>query len=276
MVEAMRLAFADARQYVADLATDPAPIDWLLSDAYAAERRALISPDAAMQPPSFGTPPAGSDTVYLSVVDGQGNACSFINSLYTGFGSGIVAQGYGFFLQSRGALFTLEDGHPNVLAPNKRPYHTIIPAMATQRRRTVGVVRRDGRLHAAAGTFPDDGRHDRRRPQSAGGAQPPALVSRKRHGRQRAGARRRHSRSARWRRWRNWGIACARSAARGAACSATGRSSGATPKAACCSAAATRARMDRPPPIKAVRGSLAQNLNQGDTCFRRPMLEASS
>ncbi len=132
MVEAMRLAFADARQYVADLATNPAPVDWLLSDAYAAERRALIQPDAAMQPPSFGTPPAGSDTVYLSAADGYGNACSFINSNYTGFGSGIVAGEAGFWLQSRGALFTLEEGHPNVLAPNKRPYHTIIPAMATQ------------------------------------------------------------------------------------------------------------------------------------------------
>ena len=130
MVEAMRLAFADARQYVADLATDPAPVDWLLSAPYAASRRALISPVSAMQPPSFGIPPAGSDTVYLSVVDGQGNACSFINSLYTGFGSGIVANG--FFLQSRGALFELEEGHPNALAPNKRPYHTIIPAMGTK------------------------------------------------------------------------------------------------------------------------------------------------
>ncbi len=139
MVEAMRLAFADARQYVADLATDPAPVDWLLSQEYADERRKLISRELAMLPPSFGTPPFGSDTVYLSVVDGEGNACSFINSLYTGFGSGIVAEGFGsgitvggFFLQSRGALFTLEAGHPNVLAPNKRPYHTIIPAMATQ------------------------------------------------------------------------------------------------------------------------------------------------
>ncbi len=150
MVESMRLAFADARQYVADLATNPPPMEWLLSDAYAAERRALISVDAAMQPPSFGTPPEASDTVYLTAVDGQGNACSFINSLYTGFGSGIVADGFGsgitaggFFLQSRGALFTLEAGHPNELAGGKRPYHTIIPAMAT----------RDGALWASLGVM---------------------------------------------------------------------------------------------------------------------------
>ena len=130
MVEAMRLAFADARQYVADAATHPAPVAGLLSAAYADERRALIRPNAAMQPPSYGLPMGGSDTVYLSVVDGQGNACSFINSLYTGFGTGIVARGTGVFLQSRGALFSLEAGHPNELAPNKRPFHTIIPALA--------------------------------------------------------------------------------------------------------------------------------------------------
>lgn len=131
MVEAMRLAFADARRYVADQSTNPAPVDWLLSAEYASQRRALIS-SQAIQPPSFGKPLAGSDTVYLSVVDGQGNACSFINSLYMGFGSGIVAKGAGFFLQNRGALFNLEADHPNVLAPGKRPYHTIIPAMATR------------------------------------------------------------------------------------------------------------------------------------------------
>ncbi len=141
MVEAMRLAFADARQYVADMATNPAPLAGLLSPGYADERRALISPDAAMQPPSFGLPLGGSDTVYLSAADGQGNACSFINSLYTGFGSGIAA--HGFFLQSRGALFSLEAGHPNELAPRKRPYHTIIPAMAT----------RDGDLWASFGVM---------------------------------------------------------------------------------------------------------------------------
>lgn len=143
MVEAMRLAFADAQHYVADLATNPAPVDWLLSDAYAGERRAMIRRDAAMQPPSYGMPMAGSDTVYLSVVDGQGNACSFINSLYMGFGTGIVAKGTGVFLQNRGALFSLEAGHPNELAPNKRPYHTIIPAMLV----------RDGELYASLGVM---------------------------------------------------------------------------------------------------------------------------
>jgi gamma-glutamyltranspeptidase/glutathione hydrolase len=132
MVEAMRLAFADARRYVADMATDPAPIDTLLSKDYAAERRALVSSEAAMQPPSYGLPLPASDTVYLSVVDRQGNACSFINSLYMGFGSGIVAQGTGIFLQNRGVNFSLDPKHPNALAPGKRPYHTIIPGMALQ------------------------------------------------------------------------------------------------------------------------------------------------
>ena len=97
MVEAMRLAFADARQYIADPEKVDIPIDGLLSEAYAQERRQLISEDRAMQPPSFGHPPMSSDTIYLCVVDGEGNACSFINSLYMGFGSGIVAKGTGVF-----------------------------------------------------------------------------------------------------------------------------------------------------------------------------------
>ncbi len=143
MVEAMRLAFADARQYVADMETDPAPIDFLLSDPYAARRRALISPRVAMRPPAYGQPAGGSDTVYLSVVDGDGNACSFINSLYMGWGTRIVAAGTGIFLQNRGALFTLEQGHPNVLAPRKRPYHTIIPGMALH----------DGELYSCFGVM---------------------------------------------------------------------------------------------------------------------------
>jgi gamma-glutamyltranspeptidase/glutathione hydrolase len=130
MVEAMRLAFADARQYIADMETNPAPVQALLSKEYAAQRRALVSTSKAMQPPEYGRPVASSNTVYLCAVDGQGNACSFINSLYEGWGSGIVAKGTGVFLQNRGANFTLEAGHPNVLAGGKRPYHTIIPGMA--------------------------------------------------------------------------------------------------------------------------------------------------
>jgi gamma-glutamyltranspeptidase/glutathione hydrolase len=130
-IEAMRLAFADARWYVADPAFNPAPLAALLSKRYAAERRALIDPHRAILDRTFGTPVAGSDTVYFSVVDGQGNACSFINSNYMGFGTGIVPRGYGFSLQNRGHNFSLQEGHPNALAPRKRPYHTIIPALAT-------------------------------------------------------------------------------------------------------------------------------------------------
>jgi len=134
MVEAMRLAFADARRHVADMETDPAPVDALLSKDYAARRRARVSPQQAIPPPSYGLPLHSSDTVYLSVVDGDGNACSFINSLYMDFGTGIVAKGTGIFLQNRGANFSLDPDHPNALAPGKRPYHTIIPGMALKDR----------------------------------------------------------------------------------------------------------------------------------------------
>ncbi len=129
MVEAMRCAFADVRQHVADPAHYAAPVDYLLSAAYAAQRRGQIQLDQAMPPPSYGMPQASSDTVYLCAVDEEGNACSFINSLYMGFGSGIVARGTGVFLQNRGANFVLDAAHPNALAGGKRPYHTIIPGM---------------------------------------------------------------------------------------------------------------------------------------------------
>jgi gamma-glutamyltranspeptidase/glutathione hydrolase len=141
LIEAMRLAFADARRWVADPAFVDLPLAELLSPQYSAQRRNQIDPQRANLDPRSGLPAAGtlpvqpaprSDTVYLSVVDGQGNACSFINSLYHGFGSGLVAPGTGVALQNRGALFSLDPDHPNCLAPGKRPYHTIIPALATQ------------------------------------------------------------------------------------------------------------------------------------------------
>lgn len=134
MIEAMRLGMADAAGYVADPAVVGVPVEGLLSKGYAAGRRALIRPDQAIEVAIAGQP-EHRDTVYLTAVDGWGNAVSFINSLYYGFGSGLVVPGTGICLQDRGACFSLVPGHPNALAGGKRPYHTIIPAMALKRGR---------------------------------------------------------------------------------------------------------------------------------------------
>ncbi|MBI4672257.1 MAG: gamma-glutamyltransferase [Chloroflexi bacterium] len=131
IVEALKLAFADAFAHVADPRVAAVPTTQLLDKTYAAQRRAFIDPAHAMEMPHTGI--QGSDTIYLTVVDKDRNCVSFINSLFEGFGSGIVVPGTGICLQNRGANFSLDPRSPNALAPNKRPYHTIIPAMAFKR-----------------------------------------------------------------------------------------------------------------------------------------------
>lgn len=129
LLEAMKIGWADTQAYVADPAFAPAPLAQLLSAAYGDKRRAEVRPDKASVY-AAGRFASGSDTVYLTVVDKDRMAVSFINSNYAGIGSGLVVRDWGIALQNRAALFVLEEGHPNVVEPGKRPYHTIIPAMA--------------------------------------------------------------------------------------------------------------------------------------------------
>lgn len=129
MIEAKKLAYADMLRYVADPRFSQAPVSGILSKTYARNRAALIDPAKARDHVEPGTPPTGgTDTTYLCAVDHEGNMVSLIQSNYSGFGSGLVADGAGFGLQNRGGLFTLEPSHPNALAGRKRPLHTIIPA----------------------------------------------------------------------------------------------------------------------------------------------------
>ena len=126
-IEAMKLAYADLHRYDADPRFAKVPVKGLLSKEYAKERAQLIDPDKANCEVAAGAPPM-SDTTYLTAVDREGNIVSLIQSNYDSFGSGITVRGMGFALQNRGALFSLDPASPNVLAPRKRPFHTIIPA----------------------------------------------------------------------------------------------------------------------------------------------------
>ena len=128
LVEAKKIAFEDRDTYVSDPRRADVPLDRLVSKEYARERRQLIQLNRAMRSPQPGQSPGG-DTVYLTVVDAERNAVSFINSLFHSFGSGLVAGNTGIVLHNRGTLFVLDPHHRNRLEARKRPLHTLIPAM---------------------------------------------------------------------------------------------------------------------------------------------------
>lgn len=146
-IEAKRLVFADAAKYYADPAFARIPVDWLLSDSYAKERRSLIRMDRAADDVAPGEEKLrDGDTTYLTVADSDGMMVSLIQSNFRGMGSGLVPDGLGFMFQDRGELFSLEDGHANLYAPGKRPFQTIIP----------GFVMKDGEPWLAYGVMGGD------------------------------------------------------------------------------------------------------------------------
>ena len=132
LIESMRLAFADSLHYVTDPDSMPVATGGLLSKEYASKRHSLISSGNALPLVAHGSPPVHHNTVYVSAVDGDGNACSLINSVFMSFGSALVVPGTGIALHNRGASFSLDPAHPNRLEPNKLPYHTLIPGMVTR------------------------------------------------------------------------------------------------------------------------------------------------
>ncbi len=128
-IEALKLAFADGKKYIADPSQMNVSIEDLLSDGYASERRKQIGARALQPEP--GIPPKGG-TVYLSTADGEGNMVSYIQSNYMGFGSGLVVPETGISLHNRGNNFSLDPNHANCIRPGKKPYHTIIPGFLTK------------------------------------------------------------------------------------------------------------------------------------------------
>ena len=140
LIELKKLAFADRDRWIADPEKADVPIARLLDPDYLADRALLVDPNRAAEDvaPGFGDDHAGTeedmddrgDTVYLTAVDQWGNAVSWIQSNFAGFGSGLLEPETGILLHNRGSLYTLEPGHPNQVAPGKRPYHTLSPMMA--------------------------------------------------------------------------------------------------------------------------------------------------
>lgn len=150
LVEGSRLAYADRDRFIADPARATVPVDMLLSPAHARQLRARIGARASVPRAEAGAPgrDGNGDTVYLTVVDSAGNAVSWIQSNFASFGSGRMVPGTGIVLHNRGSLYSLDPAHSNILAPGKRPYHTLSPAM---------VLNADGTLAIALGTPGGDG-----------------------------------------------------------------------------------------------------------------------
>ena len=130
--EAKRLAYEDRARFYADPRFSDVPVEWLISKEYARERAKLIRQDRILTPVYPGNAPSRGDTTYFSCADQDGMMVSMIQSNFRGMGSGLVADGLGFMFQDRGQLFSLKDGHPNIYAPGKRPFQTIIPGFATR------------------------------------------------------------------------------------------------------------------------------------------------
>ena len=144
-LEASKLAMADRDAFLADPAAVDVPVEWLLSAERIGELAARIDPRRAT-PRRPGTNPPGGGTIYLAVVDGEGNAVSLIESNYMGFGSGVLDPVTGIHYHDRGSYFSLREGHPNELAPGRRPLHTLLP----------GMLFRDGRPWVVAGSMGGD------------------------------------------------------------------------------------------------------------------------
>jgi gamma-glutamyltranspeptidase/glutathione hydrolase len=146
LIEAKKLAFSDRDYFVTDPTFEDIPINGLLSKEYAEACRAKIDPNRSMLPPYPSSFANGSETVYVTAVDAERNAVSFISSIYAAFGSGMVVDGTGVILQNRGHSFSLDPEHPNRIEPHKRTRHTIIP----------GMVFRDGRFLMSFGVMGGD------------------------------------------------------------------------------------------------------------------------
>ena len=131
-VEAKRLAYEDRARFYADPHFARVPVEWLISKDYAARRAASIRLDRINPDVRPGQAPSHGDTTYFTCADSDGMMVSMIQSNFRGMGSGLVADGLGFMFQDRGQLFSLQDGHPNIFAPGKRPFQTIIPGFATR------------------------------------------------------------------------------------------------------------------------------------------------